>query len=359
MKVEFDQLSIHQNIHKLADALGAEVIKDCSEYRIDLPRSVGKGSISGFEFDYGIGLFLYDCELKKELQIAISDGLCHPLHFNFCVQGDFRHTLSQQKIIYHLNPLTGSISANPQDCTQVFCFAPKVKLVHTNLQIYRAKYVEKVDCDVDKMHEKLAAVFSDVEAQQTFLHEMNYNIQTAECIRNMLTNEFTDMVRSAYIEAKALELLALQLKQFADDMDPDMRFVTLKKYDLDTILKAKEILVSDLQDAPTIKELAKMSGINQQKLKSGFKQIFGMTINQYLREYRLETAKFLIMEGKSSIQDVAERVGYSSQSHFARRFREKFGLLPKDALRMVSLPVNGKRKHNKTGGLAKKKKSLS
>lgn len=350
MKIRFTKLDVHANIAELAEAMGTKAIEDCSECRIELPKRIGEGYISGFTFDFGINLMLFDCELKDELEITVGDGLCHPIHFNFCVQGDFRHELSKRKLSYQLNPLTGSITANPHDCEQVFHFAPHVKTVHTNLQILRSEYLEKVDCDLEKMHQKLAVVFRDVNARHPFLHEINYNVQTSECIRSIIDNDFTALVRSSYIEAKAMELLALQLKQFADDLDPDQRFVTLKKYDLETILKAKELLVSDLQNAPTIKELAKMSGINQQKLKNGFKQVFGITINQYLRQYRLEKAKFLMMEGKSSIKEIAERVGYSNQSHFARRFREKYGVLPKDALRMVTLPVNGRGKRSARGG---------
>lgn len=201
-------------------------------------------------------------------------------------------------------------------------------------------YLKKVDCELQKMHPKLVSVFSDAKSEKSFLHEVNYNIPTSECIRHIAGNGYKGLVRSSFAEAKSLELLALQLKQFADDLDPDTRFVTLKRYDLDKILKAKEILVSDLQNAPTITDLAKLIGVNQQKLKKGFKQVFGKTINQYLRDARLEAAKYMIMDGSDSIQDVAERVGYSNRGHFARKFREKYGMLPKDALQSKSvLPI--------------------
>lgn len=340
MKIKIKNNSIEQCIRKIAATLGAEYTHNCREFKVEVPHSKGSGSIHGYTFDYGLSLLYLDCFLHEALNLEFTKDQPHPLHFHFCGKGEFRHELCDGEISYQLNPLNGSISANPVECAQHLSFPPNVQIVHTALMIERSEFLEKIECDLKKMHEKLAAVFRDVEATQIFLHEVNYSLPTAECIRHIAGNGYEDLVRSAFAEAKTLELLALQLKQFSEDLDPDTRYVALKKYDLDRIIKAKEILVSDLQNAPTIQDLARQSGINQQKLKRGFKQVFGSTINQYLRNVRLETAKYLIMDGKATIQDIAERVGYSNQSHFARRFRERYGLLPKEALQCNAVEIN-------------------
>ncbi len=115
-----------------------------------------------------------------------------------------------------------------------------------------------------------------------------------------------------------------------DAHHPDLRPNTMKKFDLNQIVKARELLLKEMHDSPTIEELAKRVGINQQKLKAGFKKIYGQTIYRYLRNARLERARYLILEDKGSIREIAQMVGYSNQSHFARRFKEKFGVLPKE-----------------------------
>lgn len=340
MKIKITENRVEHFIQTLAEAFDCEFVRDCKEYRVNLPEKIGQGYISAYDFDYGISLFYYNCFFNEVLDLVFTKGRPHPIHFNFCVKGEIRHQMCGEQIAYQLNPLNGSMSANPKHCDQYLSFSPYVEAMHTNLQILRSEYLEKVDCDLENMHEKLEEVFRDVKAENSFLHEINYNLPTAECIQHIAGNGYENLVRSSFAEAKSLELLALQLKQFSDDLDPDVRYVTLKKYDLDKIIQAKNILVSDLQNAPNIQDLAKLSGVNQQKLKDGFKQVFGKTINQYLRDSRLETAKFLIMDGRSSIQDIAERVGYCNQSHFARRFREKYGLLPKDALQANPVEVN-------------------
>ena len=54
-----------------------------------------------------------------------------------------------------------------------------------------------------------------------------------------------------------------------------------------------------------------------------------MSPNDYLKNFRLNKAAELIVAG-TRIIEVAEKLGFTSSSYFARCFREKFGVLPKD-----------------------------
>ena len=339
MKIEFSHHQMVENIEALASAFDAEIRQDCNERHIALPEKHGTGGISCFVFDFGVSLLLVNACFKSPLQIKIPGSQPHPIHFHFCVKGDFRHTLNGGALSYQMNPLMGSISTTPVGAEQELWFAKGVETVHTNLQIVRAEYLQKADCDLDRMPERLAEVFRDTGAAHPYLNESNYNLPTAECIREIIENRRRGLTRSTFVEGKAMQLLSLQLRQFAEDQDPETRFVALKKYDLEQILKAKELLVEDLQNEMTIVELARAVGINQQKLKQGFKQVFGVPIKQYLRNTRLETARVLIQEGTMSVRAAATQVGYHSQSHFSKKFKEKFGVLPKDLKKMVTSEV--------------------
>ncbi|MCB0643417.1 MAG: helix-turn-helix transcriptional regulator, partial [Phaeodactylibacter sp.] len=81
-------------------------------------------------------------------------------------------------------------------------------------------------------------------------------------------------------------------------------------------------------------QLSSLVGINRQKLKTGFKSVYGNTIYKALREERLEHASLLLMAGRS-VKEAAEEVGYANQGHFASRFKEKYGVLPKDYLKTI------------------------
>jgi len=77
-------------------------------------------------------------------------------------------------------------------------------------------------------------------------------------------------------------------------------------------------------------ELARLAGLNDYKLKAGFRQVFGTTVFGYLRQQRLEQARQLLQAQEISVTEAAATVGYSSQGHFAAAFRKQFGINPKD-----------------------------
>ena len=73
---------------------------------------------------------------------------------------------------------------------------------------------------------------------------------------------------------------------------------------------------------PGLTELARAAGINEYKLKKGFKETFGNTVFGYLAETRLELAKNDLLEEEKSISEIAFELGYSSV-HFLAIMRKR------------------------------------
>ena len=61
-----------------------------------------------------------------------------------------------------------------------------------------------------------------------------------------------------------------------------------------------------------------------------FKSETGITLNQYITEYRLGRARELLSDPRNRIVDIAERVGYSDSNYFSKIFRKSFGLSPSE-----------------------------
>lgn len=334
MKIAKPFTTLEQLLADLAKEMKIELKKDCLEYKLKLPNNWGKGSIHGFIFQDGINLLIFNCKLKEDFTLLLEKkDKPHYLAFNFSIEGGLHHEFSNGRVTYRLNPLQGSISANPLGSDQCYLIPGKLDILFTTLMIDREKYLEKVDCQVEKMPDQLAEIFKDTEGSKHFISQSNYSLSISECIKKMTDNNYEGLVRSTFLESKTLELLSMQIKQFKDDLLSPNKQVMLRKYDIDKIGISKNILLANLQEPPTIPELARKSGINQQKLKKGFKAIFNKTINQYLRDERLERAQILLAEGTMSVREVSTQVGYNNQGHFARRFKEKYGVLPKDYLK--------------------------
>jgi len=89
-----------------------------------------------------------------------------------------------------------------------------------------------------------------------------------------------------------------------------------------------EVLVARLSDPPSLMELARLVGINDCKLKAGFRQVFGTTVFGYLHNCRMERSRQLLEAGEMSVAQAAQTVGFVNRSHFAIAFRKKFGVNP-------------------------------
>lgn len=337
MNIEIDSYRNSGFINKISGTLDIPLKIDCLEETIELPKSLGSGTIKGYVFGDGVGMFLFNFKLKKDWTLSLR-GNPAPLQFSFCMEGTVQHLLSERDIHYVLNPLRGTITANRTGTLQKLRFPKDNQILLAFLTIDRQEYYDKIKCILDDMPKKLATIFSDTKGEKPYFYHSNYSISVAECINEIVEDENVGLVRSTRIEGKTLELLSMQIKQFNDDLNEPGKQVMLRKHDIEKIKAARKILMDNYQNPPTIEELARQSGINQQKLKKGFKLVYNKTINSYSRDKRLEIAAMKLLNG-ASVREAANEVGYSNQSHFANRFREKYGILPKDYLKNIQSRV--------------------
>lgn len=78
----------------------------------------------------------------------------------------------------------------------------------------------------------------------------------------------------------------------------------------------------------TLEILAQSAGVSKSECLRCFKLSLQNTPYQYLTEYRLLKATELLLHTTSSIGEICEAVGFHSQSHFGKVFKEKTGYAP-------------------------------
>lgn len=140
-------------------------------------------------------------------------------------------------------------------------------------------------------------------------------------------------LRRLHMEGRILEIAALALDTFLFGRDPNHQKSAISRSDREKIRKAREILLAHMEAPPSLIELSRMAGVNEYKLKVGFKEEFGTSVFAYLREKRLERALTLLRDESLSVSQTAAAVGFSNFSHFAEAFRKQYGLNPSDVKR--------------------------
>lgn len=147
------------------------------------------------------------------------------------------------------------------------------------------------------------------------------------CIHEILNCKYTGGLKQMFLQSKCVELLVLQVESLEGTLPESGRKVIKSAYDRDCIYQAKDYLLSHLELPPSISELAREAGINEFKLKNGFKEIFNNSVFGYLSDHKLDKAKTLLHAGVA-IKSVADDLGYSSVQHFGTAFRKKYGISP-------------------------------
>ena len=102
----------------------------------------------------------------------------------------------------------------------------------------------------------------------------------------------------------------------------------IKIYDIRRLWHARYILNKYPERRHTLAALCREVGLNEFKLKKGFKELFGITVFGYLLHRRMEHAKKMLLESSGSITDIAENCGYTYVQSFSTAFKKLYGTTP-------------------------------
>ena len=78
----------------------------------------------------------------------------------------------------------------------------------------------------------------------------------------------------------------------------------------------------------SLEELGKECGLSRSVLAERFAHLVGVPPIQYLAQWRIQLAASLLRSGKSSLAEIAERVGYGSEAALSRAFKRQVGIAP-------------------------------
>jgi len=131
-----------------------------------------------------------------------------------------------------------------------------------------------------------------------------------------------------YLEGKVLEIISLMLQTLCAHGSSPNFSPSLNTMETAKLFHARALLEENLETTPSPIEIAGQCGLGIDRMNRGFKELFGQTIAQYLRDRRMEKAKILLASGDCNVTDACFKVGYSNLSHFAKLYRNYFGHSP-------------------------------
>lgn len=290
-----------------------------------LQKSFGTWSGHAIDLRDGLDLSLVEWDMQEDLCLTAEAQMESLFGLSFCVSGGF------------VTKFYGRTAEQTACANEVYSgfFPSDVKSV-TEFTAGQKSTLVQVRVN-PQLLETLAATSLD-PSQAALKQVLTGGLQWQSCkttpammlaLHQILNCPYRGLTRRFYLESKTLELIALQLEQLSEHQLDLPATSTLKANDIARVYLARDILIRNLENPPSLLALAKQSGINSLKLKQGFRQIFNTTVFGYLYTYRMEEARRLLELGGLTVTQVAQRVGYAHPGKFAAAFKKKFGISPK------------------------------
>jgi AraC-like DNA-binding protein len=223
------------------------------------------------------------------------------------------------------------------DCTSSIHFYPRMegrvhlpmahRQFHLSISITPTKLNDYLGDRLEAFPENLQAI-SEGRMDRVYSHAGPLSCAMHRVVLNLLDCPYSGMMQSLYLETKVMELIVLKLSQTACEDDLDKGASKLDRQEVDRLWYAREILCRDLENPPTLSQLAHTVGTNHCQLNIGFRKLYGTTVFDYLRQQRLIEARRLIQEEGANVTEAAFGVGYNSISSFSKAFSRHFGRPP-------------------------------
>jgi AraC-like DNA-binding protein len=139
-------------------------------------------------------------------------------------------------------------------------------------------------------------------------------------------------LRHQFVGATVEQLLCLALDglvQMEKQLSLPIHFTARE---IAAVRDVRALLDQQLASPPGIEGLARRFGLNRTKLRSAFRELFGIGIWDYIHEQRMHTSYEQLARGDKSVSEIAASVGYNHLSNFTTAFRRHFGRPPSGVL---------------------------
>jgi len=248
------------------------------------------------------------------------------IQFHFCITG-------QASLIFNPN-YTYTLLKNK--C--LILYNPK-KEIPFNINSHSQTKLLSIFISINEFHNLLSeeknhiSFLSEENSNNKYYHEKEISVPIMNIINDTLDVTATTQLEKLYLTAKVFEILS---KYFEDSHEKrtDCLFLMNEKDRL-KIKEAKDILLKDIKKPPTIKEISNIVGISLNKLKIGFKEIYGKPMYSYLLNHKMEYGKTLLSSKKYNVNEVSRQLGYSTATHFINAFKKIYNITPKKYLSYI------------------------
>ena len=269
----------------------------------------------GFSFEW------HDFETTEDLDWSRS---FHPGSLELCLNLDGRATLSTRRQTAELRPKTIAFYYQGEPALAGRRLANEN---HRFITVeYRPDFLRQfLEPEVKNLHPCVRNALAQGTPRSTVAEPEPLTLELLQLVESLHRCPVFKSAQETWFRCKAMELAA---QMFFCPPEGELFCTRQRRATGERAARVREILTARIEDPPTLRELGQMVGCSPFHLSRQFSEASGMTIQQFIRQTRLERAAELLRTGKCNVTEAAMEVGYSSASHFTLAFREMFGCCP-------------------------------
>ena len=275
----------------------------------------GDSRALGFSFRW------HDFTTPEELDWSRS---FHPGRLELCLNLDGQATLADPHQTVELRPRT---SAFYYQGTPPLVARRRANEQHRFITVeFAAQFLKKyLQLEAPHLHPCVQAVMRQSARQSVVTVPEPMGVALLQLVESLQRCPVFQPAQETWFRCKALELAA---QSFFCPSARDSLCTRRQRAACERAGRVREILVERLADPPTLQELGRLVGCSPFYLSRQFSDATGLTIQQFLRQARLERAAELLRDRRHNVTEAALEVGYSSLSHFTVAFRQAYGCCP-------------------------------
>jgi AraC-like DNA-binding protein len=242
------------------------------------------------------------------------------------------HFVSDGQAIFSFN--NGAYKMSVNKGKYVVLYNP-IKNLPLNAVISPKSNVLSVLISIKKFHKLFSEdsnniqFLKDENANQKYYYENKISNPIFLVLNELKRFDINSSTKNLFLKAKIYELFSHLYNRNRDLNIEQCPFLTNEE-NFKKIKKAKDIIIENMTNPPSLVELSEEINLSLKKLKEGFKKIYGKPVYQFLIEYKMELAKKLLSENSYNVNEVSLKLGYSTASHFITAFKNKYGLTPRN-----------------------------
>lgn len=312
--------------------LARSPMRSADDYRVIAPHvRASEPLVSGTLYDINLrpGLSVHSADVRDltgmTVKVTLQEGLGLVILLDGCIDVSFDH-----------HPLR--LDARKADGAQA-AFISRLKPTLFTRRSMPGDYARKVSLSVSRGWLE-AGGLSDETTDTAIRHLMREHLsvhnwtpsQRAVALAEQMIRppDFSPLLQHLYLESRSLELIGEALSSLADLSEkPADQTSALRPRVHRRMQELKELLESGAADGWGVDAIARHVGMNPTSLQRAFRQVFGTTVFEHLREYRLGRAREALERGEANVAQAAEIAGYTSAANFSTAFKRRFGLSPR------------------------------